>query len=93
MLKVILMWGAKLFSLLFLLYALVNIVGLHSQIAAKEEELDTLKLRVKEYAAANEELREKIQDSASDADIGDMARSELGYASPGERIFVDTSGR
>ena len=41
----------------FLLYAVVNVVNLRTQIKSK------------------------------------MARTELGYAEPGERIFVDTSSR
>ena len=57
----------------FLLYAVVNVVNLRTQIKSKRDELASLTLR--------------------EEDIGEMARTELGYAEPGERIFVDTSSR
>ena len=69
----------------FLLYAVVNVVNLRTQIKSKRDELASLTLRVEEYQKANETLRQE--------DIGEMARTELGYAEPGERIFVDTSSR
>ena len=42
---------------------------------------------------SNETLRQEMQSGISEEDIGEMARTELGYAEPGERIFVDTSSR
>ena len=70
----------------FLLYAVVNVVNLRTQIKSKRDELASLTLRVEEYQKANETLRQEMQS-------GEMARTELGYAEPGERIFVDTSSR
>ena len=58
----------------FLLYAVVNVVNLRTQIKS-------------------ETLRQEMQSGISEEDIGEMARTELGYAEPGERIFVDTSSR
>lgn len=79
--------------LVFLLYAVVNVVNLRTQIKSKRDELASLTLRVEEYQKANETLRQEMQSGISEEDIGEMARSELGYAEPGERIFVDTSSR
>ena len=70
----------------FLLYAVVNVVNLRTQIKSKRDELASLTLRV-------ETLRQEMQSGISEEDIGEMARTELGYAEPGERIFVDTSSR
>ena len=77
----------------FLLYAVVNVVNLRTQIKSKRDELASLTLRVEEYQKANETLRQEMQSGISEEDIGEMARTELGYAEPGERIFVDTSSR
>ena len=77
----------------FLLYAVVNVVNLRTQIKSKRDELASLTLRVGEYQKANETLRQEMQSGISEEDIGEMARTELGYAEPGERIFVDTSSR
>ena len=76
----------------FLLYAVVNVVNLRTQIKSKRDELASLTLRVEEYQK-NETLRQEMQSGISEEDIGEMARTELGYAEPGERIFVDTSSR
>ena len=73
--------------MVFLLYAVVNVVNLRTQIKSKRDELASLTLRVEEYQKANETLRQEMQSGISEEDIGEMARTELGYAEPGERIF------
>ena len=67
----------------FLLYAVVNVVNLRTQIKSKRDELASLTLRVEEYQKANETLRQEMQSGISEEDIGEMARTELGYAEPG----------
>ena len=51
----------KLLMLAFLLYAAVTIISLRTQIADKQEELDSLSLRVQEYEEANAALQEEMQ--------------------------------
>lgn len=84
---------AKLAMLAFLIYAAVTIVSLRSQIADKQAELDSLSLRVQEYEDANAALQEEMQNGISEEEISELARNELSYAEPGERVFVDTSSR
>ena len=84
---------AKLAMLAFLIYAAVTIVSLRSQIADKQAELDSLSLRVQEYEDANAALQEEMQNGISEEEIRELARNELSYAEPGERVFVDTSSR
>ena len=80
--------------MVFLLYAVVNVVNLRTQIKSKRDELASLTLRVEEYQKANEDAPAgNAKQAISEEDIGEMARTELGYAEPGERIFVDTSSR
>lgn len=83
----------KIAALIFLLYAAVKIVGLQSQIAEKKDQLNSLNMRVEEYEASNEAMKEDLKSGVSDEDISEIARTELGYAEPGERVFVDTSSR
>ena len=45
----------------FLLYAVVNVVNLRTQIKSKRDELASLTLRVEEYQKANETLRQEMQ--------------------------------
>ncbi|MDY3617902.1 FtsB family cell division protein [Agathobaculum sp.] len=86
-------WLVKIAMLAFLLYAVVTIVNLHAQIAEKKAQLGTLDRRVEEYQASNDAVREELKGGVSDEDISEIARTELGYAEPGERVFVDTSSR
>ncbi|WP_283675147.1 FtsB family cell division protein [Butyricicoccus sp. Marseille-Q5471] len=83
----------KIVMLAFLLYAVVTIVNLQSQIADKKEQLGQLSMQVEEYSAANEALKEDLKSGITDEDISEIARTELGYTEPGERVFVDTSSR
>ena len=48
----------------FLLYAVVNVVNLRTQIKSKRDELASLTLRVEEYQKANETLRQEMQRTA-----------------------------
>ena len=83
----------KIAMLVFLIYAAFTIVNLRSQIADKQAELDSLSLRVQEYEEANAALQEEMQSGISQEDISELARNELSYAEPGERVFVDASSR
>ena len=85
--------AVKIAMLVFLLYAAVTIIRLQSQISDKREELAGLTEQVEEYEQANERLRQEMQDGISEEDISELARTELSYAEPGERVFVDTSSR
>ncbi|MDO5141565.1 MAG: septum formation initiator family protein [Eubacteriales bacterium] len=83
----------KIVMLAFLLYASVTIVRLRTQIADKQTELEQLTSQVEEYQQANEILQQEMQDGITEEDIRELARTELSYAEPGERVFVDTSSR
>jgi len=84
---------AKIILAGFLVYSAVTIVSLQTQIAEKQEQLNSLSMRIKEYETSNAELQEQMKAEVSDEDIGEVARTELNYAKPGERVFVDTSTR
>lgn len=83
----------KVIMLVFLLYSAVKITNLHTQIEEKREELTSLSMRVEEYEEANNQLRQEMQNGTTEEDISEIARMELGYAKPGERVFEDTSSR
>lgn len=83
----------KALMIVILLYAVGKFTNLRSQIEEKREELASLSMRVEEYQEVNNELRQEMQNGTTEEDIGEIARMELGYAKPGERIFEDTSYR
>ena len=62
------------------------------QISAKRQELEAVQTQLAAQKADNEELSRQLE--ASDEEIIEqVARDELGYAKPGERVFVDMSGK
>lgn len=85
--------GIKILMLALLFCAVVKIVDLNTQIAAKKDQLATLNMRVNEYESLNEAVLQEMQSGITEEEISEIARTELGYAKPGERVFVDTSGR
>ena len=78
--------------MVFLLYAVVNVVNLRTQIKSKRDELASLTAGGG-ISEGERDAPAEMQSGISEEDIGEMARTELGYAEPGERIFVDTSSR
>lgn len=83
----------KIAMLVFLVYAAITIVSLRAQIVDKQAELDSLSLRVQEYEEANAALQQQMERGFSAQDISEIARNELSFANPGERVFVDASSR
>lgn len=77
----------------FIVYTSVSIVNLQIQIKEKQESLVSLQNNIKQYENANQKLQKQMEAGISEVDIGEIARTELNYAEPGERVFVDTSRR
>ena len=73
-------------------YLVFSLIYNQVQISAKLQELDTVKAQLVVQRAENEELFRQLE--AGDlAIIEQVARDELGYARPNERVFVDMSGK
>lgn len=77
----------------FIVYTGVSIISLQIQIKEKQDSLISLQNNIKQYESANQKLQKQMNDGISESDIGEIARTELNYAEPGERVFVDTSRR
>ena len=73
-------------------YLLWSLIYNQVQISSKQQELEYVRAQVAEQKAENEELNRQLE--ASDEEIIEqVARDELGYAKPNERVFVDMSGK
>ena len=83
----------KTFLLIFAVYALFNFFSLRSQISKKLDEIDAMKEKVYEQQVINQQLRESAGTELTEAEIADIARQKLGYALPGERVFIDITGK
>ena len=58
--------------------------------AKKKEELQDLQTQLSAQNARNEEIRNSLENSSGLEEYAErQARSELDYAKPGERVFVD----
>lgn len=61
-------------------------------ISQKEQELTQVTARLAQKQAENDELSRTLSGSM-EAIVEQVARDELGYAQPNERVFVDVSGK
>lgn len=75
------------------LVLLVRIINVRVQISSKREEVIALTQEVERIDTANELQRTELNRGITEADLAEIARAELSYAQPGERIFVDTSSK
>ena len=63
------------------------------QIHDKQNTLDALQSQLKTQQIKNEELKNSLEKDEDLADYAEkVARRDLDYAKPGERVFVDVGG-
>lgn len=84
---------AKTATAVFAVYAAFTLVSLQLQIAEKKEEQALLQAQIEEQELRNAEIRALLESESSDEYVARIAREKLGYASPGERVFVDISSK
>lgn len=82
---------AKILLVFILVFPAVQLVSLQLQINDLQQECEELDKEIKRKELANEELKESLDEGVTDESIAKIARDVLGYASPGERIFIDSS--
>ncbi|MDO5548702.1 MAG: septum formation initiator family protein [Eubacteriales bacterium] len=77
--------------LLFCLFFAVQWVSLHLQVTDLRAQSAELDKEISRKELANKELQESQSESDSDEAIAKIARDVLGYASPGEKVYIDSS--
>lgn len=70
----------------------VSLIHLQLEIADRQEKLAALDEQINDQKTVNEALRDQVENGVSDEYIASLAR-DLGYVSPGERVYVDSSSR
>lgn len=70
----------------------VSLIHQQMQISGRQERLDHIKDEVAQQQAANDALRDQVQNGVSDDYIASIAR-EHGYVMPNERVFKDASSK
>lgn len=77
----------KLVVLTLLIAASVALLRLQGQITAAEAERDSLRVQLTNQIQVNADLRDAVEHSEDPERQADIARNELGLASPGEKII------
>lgn len=83
----------RIVVLCLIAYFVLSFLQAWGEIAEKQafvSELDTL---IEEQTVINDALRDQLENGVSDEYIASVAREKLGYALPGERIFIDSSSK
>lgn len=65
--------------------------SLQEQVESAQAEKDRYAAQVAEMQQENDALKEDIAEGITPEKIEDIARDELGYVTPGEYVFYDTS--
>lgn len=79
----------KLVILILVVYAVVTLVSLRTQIAEKNAEAAALTSSITAAEQKNGQLEEAIANADTDEGIMDIARDKLGMVSDGEIVFKD----
>lgn len=79
----------KLVILILVVYAVVTLVSLRTQIAEKNAEAAALTGSITAAEQKNGQLEEAIANADTDEGIMDIARNKLGMAGDGEIVFKD----
>ena len=78
----------------FAIYAVITLVGIHSQIAEKRAELEEIQGEITVQEIKNDEMNRMY--NYSDDEFADyierIARDDLDFVKSGERVFVNVSG-
>ena len=77
--------------IVFCLLFSAQLISLHLQVTDLRAQSEKLDDEISRKQLANKELEESQMDSDSEETIAKIARDVLGYASPGEKVYIDSS--
>ena len=80
----------KLVVLALLIYATVTLIDLRDRIETSRAEQAEIIQQIQDKQTSNEEMQYAIENSEDDEIIADIAREQLGYIAPDEKVFYDT---
>lgn len=78
----------------FLVYSLVTLIGIRSQLRDRRQELTEIQDQITVQEIKNDEMNKtySLSDSERSDYIEQIARDDLDYVREGERVFVNVSG-
>lgn len=80
----------------FMIYSVISIIGIQSQIRERKVELDELKEQITVQEIKNEDIQKLYDSTGTASDFSalaeQIARDDLDYIKEGERVFVNVAG-
>ena len=70
-------------------YFVIALIGLQSEIREQKEQIADINAQADIQSADNRELNNLLNDSDLDSYVERIAREELGYVFPDERVYYD----
>lgn len=77
----------------FTIFLLFNLIELRKSVNEKDAELKQLQYDINAQELENAALRDNMDEELTDEEIAEIAREKLGYSLPGERVFIDITGK
>ena len=71
---------------------LASFISGQVQVAQKQRELREVTAKLDEQLAVNAELEQLMESGDEDAYVERIAREQLGYVRPNEKVFIDITG-
>ena len=82
----------KVISVLVIAYVVVSLVQLQIDLVNKKQELAALNSQITAQQQENASLQTVVDTGGDLSFIEKIAREQLGYVSPDERVYIDISG-
>lgn len=82
----------RLCFIAFIIYVCFVLVDMQISIADKNDELVVLQQQCETQRIHNKDLQRQISESVEDKEVERIARWQLDYVSPDEKVFQDVSG-
>ena len=72
-------------------FTVAKLISFQLQLGDLQKQSEALDNEIALKQVQNQELKESLDEGVTDESIAKIARDVLGYASPGERVFIDSS--
>ena len=83
--------AAKVLLDVVIAFTIFKPISLQTQIRDLQKQSATLDDAIDDKKVVNKDLKDSLEEGVTDESIAKIARDVLGYASPGERVFIDSS--
>lgn len=83
--------AVKILLVVVIAFTVFKPISLQIQIRDLQKRSVALEDAIDDKKVVNKDLKDSLEEGVTDESIAKIARDVLGYASPGERVFIDSS--